>query len=118
MKDILPDIAWLLGGLAETELAFPERNETFPLITITETGNTASVVLGGKDRYSVIIVQADVYAEDPQTARDIAVSASRILTEKGARRTFSQLITDEKYPRVCMRFRFGIDEETGRVVSI
>lgn len=118
MKDILPDIARLLGDLAEVELAFPERNETLPLITLTETGNSASVVLSGRDRYSVITVQTDVYAADPQTAREIAVSASGLLTEKGARRTFSQLITDGKYPRVCMRFRLGLDEETGRVVSL
>ncbi len=118
MKDILPDIARLLNSLAEIELAFPERNETLPLITLTETGNSASVILSGKDRYSIITVQADVYAADPQTAREIAVSASGILAEKGIKRTFSQLITDEKYPRVCMRFRLGIDEETGRTVSL
>ena len=118
MTDILPDIAGLLGGLAEVGLSYPDRFETLPMITVTETGNTAAVVLSGKDRYSAVTVQTDIYAADPATARGIAVSANRILTEKGARRTFSQFITDEKYPRMCMRFRFGLDEETGRVVSL
>ncbi len=118
MVDIKPEIAEMLSELADVELSFPDVPENVPLIALTETGNSASVVLSGKDRYSVITLQLDIYAQTPEEAERIAVSANGILTQKGIKRSFSQLLTDEKFPRVCMRFRFGIDEETGFTVSI
>ncbi len=118
MIDVKPYIAGLLGDIADVELAFPQCPETLPVITLTETGNDVSVILSGKDRYSVITLQTDVYADDAATVTQLAVTVNSRLSALGIKRSFAQLITDEKYPRMCMRFRFGVDELTGRVVSL
>ena len=118
MKDILPYIAELLKDTADVELAFHEGFSSLPCIILSETGNSASVILNGADRYSVISLQLDVYAEDEETAREKALEANSVLSQKGIKRTFSQFITDEDKPRMCMRYRFGLDEVTGRTVSL
>ncbi|MBO6230902.1 MAG: hypothetical protein J6O50_10080 [Ruminiclostridium sp.] len=118
MKDVLPFIADLLSDTADVELAFSDGFASLPCIVLSETGNSAAVILSGEDRYSTISLQLDVYADGEKDARDIAAEASGILARRGIRRTFSQFITDEDKPRMCMRFRFGLDERTGRTVSL
>ena len=76
------------------------------------------MVLSGKDRYSVITLQLDVYSRDVQGVQELAAGANDRLAAKGIKRSFSALITDERYPRVCMRYRFGLDEATGRVFAV
>ncbi len=118
MIDVKPFIARLLGGVVDVELSFPRLAEELPVITITETGNDAAVILGGKDRYSVITLQLDVFAGDALTVTTLAGQVNSRLTELGMKRSFSQLLTDGKFPRMCMRYRFGVDEATGRVVTV
>lgn len=118
MIDVKPSVAALISDVADVELAFPKKPEQLPVITLTETGNDALVILSGADRYSVITLQTDVFAGDPETVTLIAEAVSSRLSAKGIKRTFSQLITDEPFPRMCMRFRLGVDELTGRVVTI
>ncbi|MBP5603927.1 MAG: hypothetical protein J6X60_00040 [Ruminiclostridium sp.] len=118
MTDILPDIAELLGNTAPVELGWPDRERIFPCIILSEIGNEASVILSGADRYSVITLQTDIYAEDERETRALAISVNDILTGKGIKRSFSEFITDEDKPRMCMRYRFGIDEVTGRIVAL
>ncbi|MBQ9482553.1 MAG: hypothetical protein IJU82_00040 [Ruminiclostridium sp.] len=118
MKDVLPYIAELLGNTAEVELAFHDGFASLPCIILSEIGNSASVILNGADRYSVISLQLDVYANDEETAREKAIEANALLSQKGIKRTFSQFLTDEDKPRMCMRYRFGLDEVTGRTVSV
>ena len=118
MVDILPEIAEMLGDIAPVELAFHDGTADTPCIILSEIGNSASVVLSGYDRYSVITLQLDIYAEDEENARGLAVRASAVLARKGIKRSFSHFITDEDKPRMCMRFRFGIDEVSGRTVSV
>ena len=118
MTDVKPYIARLLSDIAGVELAFPACPERLPVIILTETGNDVSVILSGRDRYSVITLQTDVYAEDAQTVTALAVQVNERLAALGIRRGFSQLITDERYPRMCMRYRFGVDEVSGRVVAL
>lgn len=118
MKDVLPTVAEMLGGLAETALAYRDGFSSLPCIVLSEIGNTSSVILSGTDRYSIITLQLDIYHSDEAALRELAVSANDVLAGKGIKRSFSQFITDEKVPRMCMRYRFGLDETTGRVVSL
>ena len=118
MKDVLPYIAGLLGDTAETRTAFSDRFSDLPCIVISETENDTAVILSGSERYSIITVQTDVYAAEEAEVRAMAAEVSGILAAKGLKRSFAQFITDEDTPRMCMRFRFGLDEETGRTVSL
>ena len=118
MKDVLPYIAGLLGDTADVELAFHDGSSSLPCIILSEIGNSASVILNGSDRYSVISLQLDIYADSEETAREKAAEANTLLAQKGIKRTFSQFITDEDKPRMCMRYRFGLDELTGRTISV
>lgn len=117
MKDILPDIAALLETAAPVELAFYNGVQKLPVITLSLLDNSSAVILSGKDRYSRVSIQVDIYAETEKNAQDIAVEVSDILAQKGIKRSFSRFITDEHTPRVCMRFHFGLDELTGRIIS-
>ena len=56
MVDVKPCIAELLGDIADVELDFPVCAESLPVITLSETDNMSSVMLGGSDRYSVITI--------------------------------------------------------------
>jgi len=118
MIDVKPAVAALLGDIADVELSFPGCAEELPRITISETGNVSSVILGGEDRYSVITLQLDVFARTPEECPELAGQVNAVLAAKGLKRSFSQLITDERFPRMCMRYRFGIDELTWRTVSL
>lgn len=118
MKDILPVIAELLEPVAPVELAYCNSGETFPVIALSLLDNSSSVILSGCDRFSRISMQVDVYAENAESAMLLADEASGILAEKSIRRSFCRLLTDEYRPRVCMRFAFGLDELTGRIVSL
>lgn len=118
MVDVKPYIAQILGEVADVELSFPECAESLPLIALTETDNVSSVMLSGDDRYSVITLQLDVFAAAVSQAQELAAAVNAILAAKGLKRSFSQLITDERFPRICMRYRFGIDELTMRTVSL
>ena len=118
MKDYLPAVAGLLGDIADVELSFADHTVPLPCIVLSEIGNSSAVVLGGKDRYSIVSVQADIYAESAEEVRSLALQVNSVLTDKGIKRSSSQFLTDEDKPRMCMRYRFGIDEITGRTVSL
>ncbi len=118
MTDVLPAVAGLLNGLADISLAYRDGFTSLPCIVLAEIGNSSSVILSGADRYSSITLQLDVYAGDEADVRALAVEANDVLAAKGMKRSFAQFITDEDVPRMCMRYRFGLDEATGRVVSV
>lgn len=118
MTDVKPAVAALLADIADVELSFPECAQELPRITISETGNVSSVMLSGADRYSIITLQIDIFARTAENCSELAGQVSAVLAERGLKRSFSQLLTDERYPRFCMRYRFGIDELTWRTVSL
>ncbi len=118
MIDVKPTIASLLSGIADTELSFPQCAEELPRVTISENGNVSSVMLSGEDRYSIITLQLDVFAKTAEECSELAARVNTELTARGIKRAFAQLITDERFPRFCMRYRFGIDERTWRTVSL
>lgn len=118
MKDYLPVIADILGDIADVELSYADHDVPLPCIVLSELGNASAVILNGADRYSIITLQTDIYADTAENVRTLALQANAALAEKGLKRSFSQLITDEKVPRMCMRYRFGVDEATDRTVSL
>ncbi len=118
MVDIKPFIAEQLKNLGTVELSFNDSLNSLPVIVLTETENRAETVIENCDRISRITIQLDIYAENFEKAEAIAVEASGILTARGLRRGFSQTITDERVPRHCMRFSCGIDEASGRILTI
>ena len=118
MKDYLPVIANILGDIADVELSYADHSVPLPCIVLSELGNASAVILSGRDRYSIITLQTDIYADTAEDVRSLAIRANAALAEKGLKRTFSQFLTDEPAPRMCMRYRFGVDETTGRTVSL
>ena len=117
-KDYLPVIADILGEIADVELSFADHDVPLPCSVRSELGNSSAVILSGRDRYSIITMQTDIYAGTAENVRGLALQVNAALAERGLKRSFSQLITEEKVPRMCMRYRFGVDEATGRTVSL
>lgn len=118
MIDIKPWIAEKLKDLAPIELSFGRSGRKLPVICLTETGNSAEVVLNGAERVSRITVQLDLYDVSAERTEALAARVSERLTAAGMRRSFSQLLTDGEIPRRCMRFTCGADEAAGRIVSL
>lgn len=118
MVDIKPFLAEKLSDLAAVGLSFGRVGRRLPALILTETGNSAAVVVDGRERVSRITVQVDLYAASAEEAETLAASVSLRLTEAGLRRSFSQLLTDGDFPRRCMRFTCGVDEVSGRILAL
>lgn len=118
MVDIKPQIAALLENEASIGLSYNRNENPLPFICLTETDNSARIVINGQDRVSSIVIQLDLYGETAKETEELAARVSALLTENGGKRSFSQLITDERTPRRCMRFTFFADEAEGRIVSL
>ncbi|MCM1333570.1 MAG: hypothetical protein NC084_13665 [Bacteroides sp.] len=118
MIDIKPWIAGKLGDLAPIELSFGRVGRKLPVITITETENSARVVLNGAERISRITLQLDAYAPSAEETEALAARINERLTAAGLKRSFSQLMTDGDVPRRCMRYTCGADEVEGRIVTL
>lgn len=118
MTDIKPFLAEKLGDLAAVGLSFGKTGRKLPALILTETGNSAEIVLNGRERVSRVTIQIDVYAASERETEALAAAVNERLTETGLRRSFSQFLTDGDVPRRCMRFTCGIDEVSGRTVSV
>lgn len=118
MVDLHPVFAKLLESIAPVELSFPTAKVKYPVITITELGNRVNAVYGGEERLSGHDWQIDIWdnGKTPQKAEKMAVQVNQVLTKKGMRRYFGQLMRDPGgLQRYCMRVRFTLDELTGYV---
>lgn len=118
MIDIKPILAEKLGDLAPVGLSFGRVGRRLPALILTETENSARIVLNGRERVSRIAVQIDVYAQTARETETLAAAVSERLTALGLRRSLSQLLTNEELPRRCMRFTCAVDEESGRVFQL
>lgn len=118
MIDIKPYAASRLEALARVELSFPKSFGTVPVIVITETDNEAAAVVGNADFISKITIQLDVYGETAEQTEEIAVKANGLLTAAGFRRSFSETVYSEKYPIRRMKFTCGVNEVSGRILSL
>ncbi len=118
MIDIKPYVAELLKEVAPVELSFNENFCSLPVIVITETENEAQVVINNTDRVSRITIQVDIYGENAKATEEIAVNVSALLTAAGFIRSLAESIYDEHKPRKCMRFRCGVDEAAGRILTL
>ena len=118
MIDIKREIAAILTDIAPVELSFSDMENDVPLICITETGNSSEIALCGADRVSRLTFQLDLFGGTAEATEAMAVLVNKRLTEKGMKRSFSALVTGEKRIRKAMRYTFGIDEATGRILSL
>ena len=118
MTDIKPYAAEILKDFGNVELSFNRSFQALPVIVITETENTAQAVINTADLISRIVIQVDCYGENVKKTEEMAVKISNALTGAGFRRIFAESIYDEDKPRKCMRFRCGIDETAGRILSL
>ena len=118
MIDIKPYAAEKLKDIAAVELSFSDGLRTLPVIVMTETGGNAVETIGNAERVSSYILQLDVYAEEMSEAEAIAAQVSSAMVSAGFRRTFSESLYDENAMRKCMRFTCGVDEVSGRILSV
>ena len=118
MIDIKPFIGELISGIAKTELAFNDSFMTPPLAVITEIGNRTEITIGNNERVSRVSVQLDIYAHTPAELEELSGRVNAIIIGRGLRRSFSEVIYGEKYPRRCMRYDCGIDEVSGRILVL
>ena len=118
MIDIKKYIAELIEDIAPVELTFSDTENDTPLICISETDNSSEIILSGRDRVSRIVIQLDLYGENAFETESMAVLVNERLVSKGFRRSFSQLILNERRARRCLRYTFGIDETQGRILSL
>ena len=119
MVDIIPTVAALLSEICPVELQFPHKSAEFPMIPICEIANQSDVVLDGRERLSVISVQADVWddSKTPARAAEIAAKVNAVMVSKGFKRVFGQFMPDGDLQRKCMRFTAKIDELNNRVYN-
>ncbi len=118
MIDIKPYAAEQLKNIAAVELSFTDGLRTLPVIVMTETGGSAVETIGGCERVSSYTLQLDVYAQEMSEAEEIAAEVCSAMAAAGFRRTFSESFYDENAMRRCMRFTCGVDEVSGRVLSL
>lgn len=118
MIDIKPYAAENLKDIASVELSFSDGLRTLPVIVMTETGGSAVETIGNTERVGRYTLQLDVYAEEMSEAEEIAGQVCSAMTSAGFRRTFSESLYDERAMRKCMRFSCGVDEVSGRILSI
>ncbi len=118
MIDIKPYAAEKLKDIASVELSFHDGLRTLPVIVMSETGGSAVETIGNSERVSSYIMQLDVYAETMSQAEELAAQVASAMTAAGFRRTFSESLYDEYAMRKCMRFSCGVDEVSGRILSV
>ncbi len=118
MIDIKPFIEEKLKEICPVELSYNDNFRVLPVIVMTETENEAEVILSGRERISRVTVQLDIYAEAAAETENIGLNVNGILTSCGFRRSFSESIYNEDKPRKCMRFTCGIDEVSGRILTL
>ncbi len=118
MIDIKPYAADKLKNIAPVELSFYDGLRTLPVIVMTETGGGAVETIGNTERVTNYILQLDIYAETMSQTEELAAQVASAMTAAGFRRTFSESLYDENATRKCMRFTCGVDEVSGRILTI
>lgn len=99
------------------ELGWPKGSPSFPLVTVSVIGNSSEVVLDGRERFSGIVVQLDVWDNEPTRERceQVACAVSDRMTAAGFIRQSAPDIEEDGLHRVCMTFRGTVDTETFEV---
>lgn len=121
MIDILPYLAKQIQPICRTSEQFPDVKAKFPLVTLSEIGNSSDTVLDGKERISAIDIQIDVWDNGKTIAKckQLAAEISKIMTRIGLRRYYGNEIPDPAIPqRYCMRYQGKIDERDGIVYTM
>lgn len=120
MIDPNKPIAQLISPVCpNVELSFPKGQPSFPLTTITVIDNNSEVVLDGAERFSGIVVQLDVWDDQPTRERceQVACAVSDRMIAAGFIRQSSPDLKEDSLQRVCMTFRGTVDNKTYEVYA-
>lgn len=102
-----------IEGVAVTE-QWPRQAISGPLVTVQEISNSNTAVRA----VDSLAYQVDVWAEDADTARDLAAQADEIVTGIGLRRTSAQpMVFDGRGNRRTMRYSRKVDKRTLRLID-
>lgn len=115
MTDLNRPIAELIGDACpNVELAFPAGSPEFPLATVSVIDNSSAVVLSGKERYSSVMIQVDIWDNSPTRERceQTACAVSDRFIEAGFGRSLSADIKEDGLHRKSMTFNGIIDNRT------
>ncbi len=116
MVDLIPYAAKLLEATgAHVELSYEELETELPLIVLNEVSNLTRAAPDGVEILSDVTIQADVYEDSEQRVRELAIIASRIMTEAGFRRDSSEYVKEDNLHRQTMRFSTTVEEQSGRL---
>ena len=111
-------IAQLIAPVCpNVELSFPKGCPEFPLTTVSVTTNRSEVVLDGRERYSGLVIQLDVWDNEPTRERcyRTACAISERMLYAGFTRENTPDIEEDHLHRVSMTFRGTIDNKTFEV---
>lgn len=115
MIDPYKPLAVLLAGACPNiEPTFPRGQPSFPLLTVSVIDNNSEVILGGAERFSGIVVQLDVWDNQPTRERceqTAQVVSDRMITAGFSRQSAPSLEEDHLH-RVSMTFRGTVDNKT------
>lgn len=107
MIDLNSYVDKILRKIAPVELADSESSEKIPCIVIEQYGNTADVVINGKEHISDVYIQTDVYGCTPKERSELAVKVSEAMTKHGFVRTAGRAMGDKRF---MMTFHVKVDE--------
>ncbi len=118
MVDIIPHAAGLLAPTgAQIELSWSDTYTTFPLIVLSVAGNTGTVC-DGKEVFTSIVLQVDVYTYDAKQTKDLADVADGILTAGGFKRSNAIPMKEGDFERMQMSYNVYIDYTHNRIMMM
>lgn len=107
----------ILSACPNVELTFPRGQPEFPLATFKVIGNSSEVVLDGRERFSGLLIQIDIW--DNSTTRErceeTACAVSDAMVAAGFIRTGADNIDEKHLYRKTMTFRGTVDTKTGMI---
>ncbi|MGN0655291.1 MAG: hypothetical protein ACI4KR_00720 [Ruminiclostridium sp.] len=116
MVDLIPYVNSLLESTgAQIELSYNDVDATLPLIVLTETENSADVIIDGKDAFSRISIQLDIYHYNHRQTRELVNTVNDIMTKAGFRRRLSPPASEDDIVRATVVYSCSVDEKSGRI---
>ena len=118
MIDPNKPIAQLISQVCQNvELEFPGGEAAFPLATLNVINNSSEVVLDGRERFSSLTVQIDVWDNEPTRERceEISCGISDVMIRAGFSRNSAGDIKEEHLHRKSMTFSGTADNITGMI---
>ena len=115
MIDPYKPLAVLLAGECQNiEAALQRGQQSVPRATVSVIDNNSEVILGGAERFSGIVVQLDVWDNQPTRERceQTAQAVSARMIAAGFSRQSAPSLEEDHLHRVSMTFRGTVDNKT------